>query len=105
MFPFVCQLPESLCGHFNVPPWRLLGFLRYRMQDIHGFSELGDIKDSMDRSRIYPNLIHTQAYVRHRLPVARVQPLLDPPQLMTHLNPGLRRKLPDEFETVSEPDE
>lgn len=71
------------------------------MQDIHGFSELGDIEDSMGRSRTNPYFVHSQAYARHRFPIARIQPLLDPSQLVTDFSPGLRRKLPDEFEAIA----
>ncbi len=60
------------------------------MQDVDGFLELGDVHHTVNTACLPdPNLPRARTYLVERLPVGRLNPGLDLPQLETRFLPGV----------------
>jgi hypothetical protein len=67
-----------------------LSLLLEAMQDVNGFLELGDVHHAVNTACLpNPNLPRARTYLVERLPVGRLKPGLDLPQLEARFLPGV----------------
>jgi hypothetical protein len=85
---------QAMLRKVQVHLGRLARTLLEGVQNVNTVSEPGDIKDAMLESGMNPYLPHARSHRRHRLPVVRIEPALDPPQLKAGDNAGAVGKPP-----------
>src|ERR1035437_2380528 len=65
-------------GNRLIPFTGRLGLLLEAMQDVDGFLEPGDVRHTVDPSRVWDaNLSRTSAHIVERLPLGQIKPRLD----------------------------
>src|SRR5262245_29047239 len=74
-----------------------------RMQDIDGLGELRDIEHAMLAAGVNADLLHPGPNARHRLPIVRLEPALDPPELEPCNLSDVLAEGPDRVARVPEP--
>jgi hypothetical protein len=81
---------------------RLLRSLLEAMKHVDAIGQLCSIDDSECASLLaYPNLSDPTAYRRHRFPVARVEPVLYPIELVAALTTGTDGEAPEVIEGIA----
>src|SRR5712691_2986022 len=101
----VDQQAQALPGEIEVVLRRASRSLLKRVQDVDGLGESRDIEHAMLRARVNADLLDAEPDARHRLPVVRLQPTLDAPELEPCDLPHVVRESPDRLSGVPEPDQ
>ena len=84
---------------------RLLRLLLERVKDVNGVASRRQVEHSVCPGDVNPDLTNARSDRLHRLPVVRIQSLLDAPQLEASQPSGESRKRSKVTPRVAEPDE
>jgi hypothetical protein len=79
--PVFQELAETLAGQLQVPFRSPLRLLLECVKNVDRLIELRDVEDAMLASRTDPNLANSETDRGHRLPIVRLNPTLNPPEL------------------------
>ena len=97
------QRPIALAREFEVPSRGLPGSLLESMQYVNRLRKGRHVHDAVFEVCMNANLPDPRTNAGKRLPVQRLVPLLDAPQLKPRNTPGIRREGPDVTSRGSEP--
>jgi hypothetical protein len=91
--PIFRQRLPSLPSQLYITLRRLPAALIEGVQYVHSLRKLRDVQHSVLKRRVDPNLTDARPDHRHRLPVRRIESLLDTPQLKPSESPRVAREL------------
>jgi hypothetical protein len=92
LLPHRDQLTEPLPANRDFPLCGFASLLRKGVKHVHGFIERCDVEDAMSPVNVDSNLPDTGPDGRHRLPVVRIEALLNAAQLKSSQPPSHCRK-------------
>ena len=95
--------PNPFPPQFDVMPGCLPTPLLERVKHVDALGEFGYIQDAILKSRMNTNLAYSGSDSWNRLPIQRLQPLLNLPEMKTRQAPGITRERPDVTSRGSEP--
>jgi len=86
------QLAESSPGNLYVSLGCLSAALLERVEHIDSLGEFGDVQNAMFQGRVHTNFTDARANSGYRLPIKRLQALLDRPELETDQSSSVPRE-------------
>src|SRR5438093_6585301 len=103
--PLAEQQAQARPGELNVILRCLPRSFLERVQDVDRLGELCDIEHPVLNAGVNADLLHAEPHARHRLPIVRLQPQLNPPKLKSGNLPSGLREAPDHLAGVANPDQ